>query len=100
MKPTLIDVNEIDKHDADDVNQLLVRNKCDFASKKVVSTGETRVLADYLNIRLLEASAKSAHSVEQALSMSQVGNYRSSFTANAGSHRSVQTAAERCARRY
>ena len=40
MKPTLIDVNEIDKRDADDVDQFLVGNKCDLASKKVVSTIE------------------------------------------------------------
>ena len=58
MKTTLIDVNEIDKHAADGVNKLLVGKKCELLSKKVVSTGETKELADSLNIRFLEASAK------------------------------------------
>eukprot|EP00450_Noctiluca_scintillans_P038184 CAMPEP_0194479604 /NCGR_PEP_ID=MMETSP0253-20130528/2672_1 /TAXON_ID=2966 /ORGANISM="Noctiluca scintillans" /LENGTH=204 /DNA_ID=CAMNT_0039318855 /DNA_START=56 /DNA_END=670 /DNA_ORIENTATION=- len=59
-------VGEIDKYAADGVNKLLVGNKCDLASKKVVSTDEAKELADSLNIRLLEASAKNAHNVEEA----------------------------------
>ena len=65
MKPTLIDVNEIVKHAADGVNKLLVENKCELPSKKVVSTGETKEL----NIRFLEASAKNAHNVEETFNM-------------------------------
>merc|ERR1712064_49713 len=41
-------------------------NKLDLASKKVVSFDEAKELADSLNIRLLEASAKNAHNVEEA----------------------------------
>ena len=49
--------------------QLLVGNKCELSSKKVVSTGETKELADSLNIRLLEASAKNVHNVEEVFNM-------------------------------
>jgi len=59
-------VGEIDKYAADGVNKLLVGNKCDLASKKVVSTDEAKELADSLNLRLLETSAKNAHNVEEA----------------------------------
>ena len=76
MKPTLIDVNEIVKHAADCVNKLLVGNKCELPSKKVVSTGETKELADSLNIRFLEASAKNAHNVEEAFNMMSRGASR------------------------
>jgi len=59
-------VGEIDKYAADGVNKLLVGNKCDLTSKKVVSTDEAKELADSLNLRLLETSAKNAHNVEEA----------------------------------
>ena len=58
-------MNEIVKHAADCINKLLVGNKCELPSKKVESTGETKELADSLNIRFLEASAKNAHNVEE-----------------------------------
>ena len=76
MKTTLIDVNEIVKHAADGVNKLLVGNKCELPSKKVVSTGETKELADSLNIRFLEASAKNAHNVEEFFNMMSRGASR------------------------
>ena len=62
-------MNEIDKHAAEGVNKLLVGNKCDLASRKVVSTGETKELKDSLTIRLLDASAKNVHNVEEVFNM-------------------------------
>uniref|UniRef100_A0A7S0ZZX3 Uncharacterized protein n=1 Tax=Noctiluca scintillans TaxID=2966 RepID=A0A7S0ZZX3_NOCSC len=59
-------VGEIEKYAGDGVSKLLVGNKCDLASKKVVSTDEAKELADSLNMRLLETSAKNAHNVEEA----------------------------------
>lgn len=59
-------MGEIDKHAPDGVNKLLVGNKCDLTSKRVVSTDEATELADSLNMRLLETSAKNAHNVEEA----------------------------------
>lgn len=60
---------EIDKYAAEDVNKLLVGNKCDLASKKVVSYDEAKELADSLGLRFMEASAKNAHNVEQAFNI-------------------------------
>ena len=75
MKPTLIDVSVLDKHAAEGVNKLLVGNKCDLASKKVVSTDETKELADSLNIRHLEASVKNAHNVEETFNTTTRGTW-------------------------
>ena len=76
MKPILINVNEIVNHAADCINKLLVGNKCELPSKKVVSTGETKELADSLNMRFLEASAKNAHNVEEFFNMMSRGASR------------------------
>ena len=75
-KPILIDLNEINKHGADCINKLLVGNKCELPSKKVVSTGETKDLADSLYIRFLEASAENAHNVEEFFNMVSRGASR------------------------
>eukprot|EP00916_Digyalum_oweni_P007253 GHVL01012261.1.p2 GENE.GHVL01012261.1~~GHVL01012261.1.p2 ORF type:complete len:151 (-),score=23.68 GHVL01012261.1:852-1304(-) len=59
-------IHEIDKYAMGNVNKLLVGNKSDFSTRKVVSYDEGKELADSLGIRFLETSAKSAHNVEQA----------------------------------
>merc|ERR1711860_51670 len=59
-------VQEIEKYAANGVNKVLVGNKCDLSSKKVVSYDEAKELADSMNIQFLETSAKNAHNVEQA----------------------------------
>mmetsp|Transcript_19901 Transcript_19901/g.48387 ORF Transcript_19901/g.48387 Transcript_19901/m.48387 type:complete len:204 (+) Transcript_19901:50-661(+) len=59
-------ISEIDKYAGANVNKLLVGNKCDLASKKVVSFDEAKELADSLGIKFLETSAKNSHNVEQA----------------------------------
>jgi len=59
-------VQEIEKYAADGVNKLLVGNKCDLSSKKVVSYDEAKELADGLDVQLLETSAKNSHNVEKA----------------------------------
>ena len=49
--------------------------KCDLASRKVVSTDGAEELANFRNIRLLEASSKNSHNVEapaQAVSALQL----------------------------
>merc|ERR1712226_116250 len=62
-------VQEIEKYAADGVNKLLVGNKCDLSSKKVVSYDEAKELADSLSVQFMETSAKNAHNVEQAFQM-------------------------------
>merc|ERR1719190_196357 len=59
-------MQEIDKYAAENVNKLIIGNKCDQSSKRVVSYDEAKELADSLNMQLLETSAKNAHNVEQA----------------------------------
>mmetsp|Transcript_17651 Transcript_17651/g.55881 ORF Transcript_17651/g.55881 Transcript_17651/m.55881 type:complete len:204 (-) Transcript_17651:97-708(-) len=59
-------MQEIEKYAAEGVNKLLVGNKCDMSSKKVVSYDEAKELADHIGVQFLETSAKNAHNVEQA----------------------------------
>jgi Ras-related protein Rab-1A len=59
-------MQEIEKYAADGVNKLLIGNKCDLSSKKVVSYDEAKELADGLGVKFMETSAQNAHNVEQA----------------------------------
>ncbi|EER02741.1 RAS small GTpases RIC1/ypt1, putative, partial [Perkinsus marinus ATCC 50983] len=59
-------VQEIDKYATENVSKLLVGNKSDLTSKKVVTYDEGKELADQLGISFLETSAKNSHNVEQA----------------------------------
>jgi len=59
-------ITEIDKYAAEGVNKLLVGNKSDLQSKKVVSYDEAKELADGLGVQFLETSAKNAHNVEES----------------------------------
>lgn len=66
QKQTARPQQEIDKYAAENVNKLLIGNKCDLSSKKVVSYDEAKELADSLSVPFMETSAKNAHNVEQA----------------------------------
>ncbi|CAN1286418.1 Ras-related protein RIC1, partial [Linum perenne] len=59
-------LTEIDKFATDSVNKLLVGNKCDLTSKRVVSYDTAKAFADEIGIPFLETSAKSATNVEDA----------------------------------
>ncbi|CAA0825425.1 Ras-related protein RABD2b [Striga hermonthica] len=59
-------LNEIDRYASDNVNKLLVGNKSDLTSQKVVSTETAKALADEIGIPFLETTAKDATNVEQA----------------------------------
>lgn len=65
-------LQEIDRYAVEGVNKLLVGNKSDLATKKVVEYAEAKAFADELGIPFLETSAKNATNVEQAfLTMSK-----------------------------
>ncbi|XWS77329.1 hypothetical protein CRYUN_Cryun01aG0251600 [Craigia yunnanensis] len=59
-------LNEIDRYASDNVNKLLVGNKCDLTANKVVSYETAKAFADEVGIPFLETSAKDATNVEQA----------------------------------
>mmetsp|Transcript_64034 Transcript_64034/g.133511 ORF Transcript_64034/g.133511 Transcript_64034/m.133511 type:complete len:202 (+) Transcript_64034:109-714(+) len=59
-------MNEIDRYASDKVNKMLVGNKCDLTSKKVVDYDAAKEFADQLGIPFLETSAKNSTNVEQA----------------------------------
>jgi len=58
-------LNEIDRYASDNVIKLLVGNKSDLTSQKVVDYNTAKEFADRLNITLLETSAMNATNVEQ-----------------------------------
>ncbi|VVC88387.1 unnamed protein product [Leptidea sinapis] len=57
---------EIDRYACDNVNKLLVGNKCDLTSKKAVDYTTANQYAEQLGIPFLETSAKNSTNVEQA----------------------------------
>uniref|UniRef100_A0A182V7C5 Ras-related protein Rab-1A n=1 Tax=Anopheles merus TaxID=30066 RepID=A0A182V7C5_ANOME len=59
-------LEEIERYACDNVNKLLVGNKCDLQTKKRVDTTTAMELANQLGIPFLETSAKNATNVEQA----------------------------------
>ncbi|GAY55641.1 hypothetical protein CUMW_165760 [Citrus unshiu] len=59
-------LNEIDRYASENVNKLLVGNKCDLTDKKVVSYETAKAFADEIGIPFMETSAKDSMNVEQA----------------------------------
>lgn len=59
-------LNEIDRYACENVNKLLVGNKCDLVSKRAVEYETAKEFADKLDIPFLETSAKAATNVEKA----------------------------------
>jgi len=59
-------LQEIDRYACESVNKLLVGNKCDLTTKKVVDYAAAKEYAEQLGIPFLETSAKNATNVEQA----------------------------------
>jgi len=59
-------MGEIDRYATNTVHKMLVGNKCDLTSKKVVDYNTAKEFADSLGIPFLETSAKNSTNVEQA----------------------------------
>ena len=59
-------LNEIDRYANESVNKLLVGNKSDLTSKKVVDYATAKAIADEIGIPFLETSAKNATNVGEA----------------------------------
>lgn len=56
----------IEQHASENVNKILIGNKCDSDSARQVSVEQGRELADELGLRFLETSAKANEGVEEA----------------------------------
>ncbi|XP_062242804.1 ras-related protein Rab-1B-like [Platichthys flesus] len=59
-------LDEIDRYACENVSRLLVGNKSDLVSRKVVDAATGQELATSLKIRFLETSAKSSDNVERS----------------------------------
>jgi len=59
-------IRNIEQHAADNVDKILVGNKCDMISEKVVETTRGQALADEYSIKFFETSAKSDINVVEA----------------------------------
>ncbi|SCZ96320.1 BZ3500_MvSof-1268-A1-R1_Chr8-2g10115 [Microbotryum saponariae] len=59
-------LQEIDRYACEGVNKLLVGNKSDLTTKKVVDYSTAKEFADSIAVSMLETSAKNATNVEQA----------------------------------
>uniref|UniRef100_A0A0N5A2V0 Ras-related protein Rab-1A n=1 Tax=Parastrongyloides trichosuri TaxID=131310 RepID=A0A0N5A2V0_PARTI len=59
-------LQEIDRYACENVNKLLVGNKCDLTEKRAVEESTAREYAEQLGIPFLETSAKDSKNVEQA----------------------------------
>ena len=58
-------MGEISRYASENVNRLLIGNKCDIDGKRQVSFEEGKELADSMQIPFMETSAKTAENVEQ-----------------------------------
>lgn len=59
-------MGEITRYASENVNRVLIGNKCDIDGKKAVTTEEGKELADSLGIPFMETSAKTSINVEQS----------------------------------
>jgi Ras-related protein Rab-1A len=62
-------MQEIVKYAGPSAQKLLVGNKVDLVSKRVVSTDEGRMMAEELEVHFLETSALNSHNVESTFEM-------------------------------
>ena len=59
-------MNEIDRYATENVNRLLVGNKCDLDAQRQVTYDEGAEMAKSFRIKFLECSAKNSHNVEES----------------------------------
>jgi Ras-related protein Rab-8A len=59
-------IRNIEQHATENVNKMLVGNKCDMVDKRVVEAERGKALAEEYNIKFMETSAKSSINVEEA----------------------------------
>jgi len=59
-------IRNIEQHASENINKVLVGNKCDLVDKRIIDTARGKALADEFKIPFFETSAKNATNVEDA----------------------------------
>jgi len=59
-------IRNVEQHASENVNRILIGNKCDMIDKRIVDTPHGQSIADEYNIKFFEASAKNNINVEEA----------------------------------
>ena len=59
-------MNELEKYTSDNVSKVLVGNKCDLESERVVSEDEAKEVASFYRMPYFETSAKDGTNVNEA----------------------------------
>jgi len=59
-------IRNIEQHAAENVNKILIGNKCDLVDKKVIDTSRGKALADEYKIKFMETSAKNSINVDDS----------------------------------
>jgi len=59
-------IRNIEQHASENVNKILIGNKCDLVDKRVVDSVKGKALADEYRIKFLETSAKNSINVDEA----------------------------------
>jgi Ras-related protein Rab-8A len=59
-------IRNIEQHASENVNKILIGNKCDLVDKKMIDTAKGKALADEYGIKFMETSAKNSVNVEES----------------------------------
>jgi len=59
-------IRNIEQHASENINKVLVGNKCDLADKRLIDTARGKSLADEFKIPFFETSAKNSINVEES----------------------------------
>lgn len=59
-------IRNIEQHASENVNKILIGNKCDLVDKKVIDTSRGQALADEYGIKFMETSAKNSINVDES----------------------------------
>jgi len=59
-------IRNVEQHASENVNRILIGNKCDMIDKRIIDAPHGQSIADEYNIKFFEASAKNNINVEEA----------------------------------
>jgi len=62
-------LGEVDRYACENINKILVGNKCDLVDKRVVEYNDVKEFADSLDIAYIETSAKNSTNVDKLFAM-------------------------------